>query len=67
MVFPDRDGQLVHRLSAATLSFFIASHNLDPGKLCISRHLRTSPNKQWLNCDLARPIALGCAAGTAWL
>jgi hypothetical protein len=33
MVFPGRDGQLVPRLSAATLSLFIALHNLGSDKL----------------------------------
>jgi len=67
MVFPGRDGQWAHRLSAATLSFFIASHNLDLGKPYISGDCRSNPNKQWLNLDGAPPIALGRVPGIASL
>jgi hypothetical protein len=58
---------LAHRLSAATLSFFIALHNLDPGKRGIGRHFRRNPNKQWLNDYRVQRLALGCAALIALL
>jgi hypothetical protein len=67
MVFPGLDGQLVPRLSAATLSFFIALHNLDPGKAYVGPHSGSNPNKQWFSLDRAAPVTANCAPDIASL